>query len=1221
MRMLAVTAAVVAVASITSPAFAKTAGAMGAAAATGSTEQVKPKDDATVRSVPAVQNFGRQPTLRISGGTVVERAYLRFDLRDVDGGIASAQLRVYSHDGSPVGFDVRTSDASWSERTITWANAPAPSHDVVGSSGRLRPNAWATIDLSSAIAGNRWVSLVLTTTSRDPITLASEESDDRDPVLLVRAGRVNRPPTAVDDTALGLEATPLAIPSATLVANDSDPDGNALSVSAVAATADTNGTVSLDAGTVRYTPAAGFLGAASFAYTVSDGNGGTATATVHVTVANVPPTASGLSASTGSGLPVQVALSATDPGSPPETLTFALAGDGSHGHATIAGSTATYTPDATFSGTDSFTYTASDGNGSTSAPATVTVAVVNHAPTASGGSATTDAGQAVQVTLSATDPEAPPQVLSFAIANDATSGHATVSGSTATYTPNAGFTGTDSFTYTASDGAGGTSAPATVTVTVRSAAPTAGDVQLSADSNAPTTLQLSTLAAQLNDPDGETMTVSSVSGGADTHGDVRIVGDRVVYTPDGTFAGDATFAYTGTDGNGDSASGTVDVTVDHQPAFPLRASFYYPWFPEAWTQQGLTPFTHYTPTLGFYSSSDTATVDAHLAAMSSAHVDSAIASWWGQGAKSEDTRIPLLLSRIASTHSSLRLALYYEPEGQGDPSVAQIVSDLQYIQSRYASDPGYLRIGGRFVVFAYDGGPSDGATSCEMTERWKQANDQIGDAAFVVLKVFTGFKSCGSQPDGWHQYAPSNAESPQTPWSYAISPGFWLATDATPRLARNPSAWSQDVLDMLNSDAAFQLVTTFNEWGEGTAVESSTTWGTTYLDALAANGGGFPTAVAPGSPNPGPTLAGVVAAGRSLTVVPGSWPGTPGTFTYQFRRCDSAGGSCVDIPGATSGSYVLGPEDVGTTIRALVTDTNAAGAKSSLSEPSAIVPTDGLPSTAGTCGTQAAPPATWSHVVWIFFENHSYNQVVGSASAPYLTALANACGLATNYAGVAHPSLPNYIAATSGGTQGITDDNPPTSANHYLNVPNIYQQVQATGGTWRDFEESSPSNCPNGSSGLYAVKHDPAAYYSNIATTCANWDVPLGSLTGGNFPNALLGGLPTFSFVTPNLCNDAHDCSIASGDDWLRAWLPRLLASPDYRSGSTAVFITFDENDNSTGNIVPAVVISPSTAAGTVSSAAFNHYSLLRTSEDLLGLTPIGNAATAPSMAPAFGLR
>jgi phosphatidylinositol-3-phosphatase len=659
-----------------------------------------------------------------------------------------------------------------------------------------------------------------------------------------------------------------------------------------------------------------------------------------------------------------------------------------------------------------------------------------------------------------------------------------------------------------------------------------------------------------------------------------------------------------------------------QPTFPIRAAFYYPWFPEAWTQQGLTPFTHYTPSLGFYSSSDSATVDAHLAAMSAARVDSAIASWWGQGAKSEDTRIPLLLSRIAATGSSLRLALYYEPEGQGDPSVSQIVSDLQYIQSRYASDPGYLRIGGRFVVFAYDGGPSDGPTSCELTDRWKQANDAIGDAAFVVLKSFAGFKNCGSQPDGWHQYAPANAESSQTPWSYAISPGFWLATDATPRLARNPSTWNQNVLDMLNSDAAFQLVTTFNEWGEGTAVESSTTWGTAYLDALATNGGGFPTAVAPGSPNPGPTLAGVVRTGGSLTVVPGSWPGTPGTFTYQFRRCDSAGGSCVDIPGATSGSYVLGPEDVGATIRAFVTDTNGAGAKSSLSEPSAIVPADALPSTTGACGTQAAPPATWSHVVWIFFENHAYGQVVGSASAPYLTSVANACGLATNYAGVAHPSLPNYIAATSGGTQGITDDNPPTSANHYLNVPNIYQQVQSAGGTWRDFEESSPGNCPNGSSGLYAVKHDPAAYYSNIATTCATSDVPLGSLTGGNLANALVGGgLPSFSFVTPNLCNDMHDCSVAAGDDWLRAWLPRLLASPDYRSGSTAVFITFDENDNSAGNIVPAIVISPSTAAGTVSTAAFTHYSLLRTSEELLGLAPIGNAATAASMASAFGLR
>jgi hypothetical protein len=555
--------------------------------------------------------------------------------------------------------------------------------------------------------------------------------------------------------------------------------------------------------------------------------------------------------------------------------------------------------------------------------------------------------------------------------------------------------------------------------------------------------------------------------------------------------------------------------------------------------------------------------------------------------------------------------------------VSQIANDLTYIQNRYASDPGYLRIGGRFVVFVYDGGPGDGPSTCDMAERWKAANDAIGDAAFVVLKVFTGFKNCGSQPDAWHQYAPANAESPQAPWSFSISPGFWLATDATPRLTRNPTTWTQNVLDMMNSDAAFQLVTTFNEWGEGTAVESATDWGTAYLDALTSNGGGFGTPVAPGTPNPAPSLAGLSLVGRGLTVVPGSWPGTPGTFTVQFRRCDSAGGSCVDIPGATGDTYVPGTEDVGSTIRALVNDTNAAGSKSSLSQPSAIITTGSVPSTSGMCGTRATPPATWSHVVWIWFENHTEGQVINSSSAPYFTAVANACGLTTNYAGITHPSLPNYIAATSGSTNGITDDNPPTSAGHYLNVPNIYQQVQTAGGTWRDFEEASPGNCPNGASGLYAVKHDPAAYYSNISTQCGTWDVPMGNLTAGAFLNALTtaGGLPTFSFVTPDLCNDMHDCSATASDAWLRSWLPKLIASPDYQSGNTAVFITFDENDSTAGNIVTTIVVSPSTAAGTTSGTAFNHYSLLRTTEEMLGLSLIGNAATATSMASAFNLR
>jgi hypothetical protein len=261
--------------------------------------------------------------------------------------------------------------------------------------------------------------------------------------------------------------------------------------------------------------------------------------------------------------------------------------------------------------------------------------------------------------------------------------------------------------------------------------------------------------------------------------------------------------------------------------------------------------------------------------------------------------------------------------------------------------------------------------------------------------------------------------------------------------------------------------------------------------------------------------------------------------------------------------------------------------------------------TSGPC-TDAVAPATYDHVVWIVFENHSYSEIAGSSSAPYFNSIANQCALATSYFAVTHPSLPNYIAMTSGSTQGITDDAAPSS--HPLGVNSIFQQV---GQGWRSLEESMPSNCALTSSGLYAVKHNPAAYYTNIRTDCATLDVPLGST-----PNVSA----RFTFVTPNLCNDMHDCSIATGDAWLASFLPKVLASAEYKAGKTAVFITFDEDDSSQSNQIFTAVVAPSVRAGTRDGTRYTHYSLLRTAEEMLGVPVLGNAQTATSMRPGLGV-
>jgi phospholipase C len=286
------------------------------------------------------------------------------------------------------------------------------------------------------------------------------------------------------------------------------------------------------------------------------------------------------------------------------------------------------------------------------------------------------------------------------------------------------------------------------------------------------------------------------------------------------------------------------------------------------------------------------------------------------------------------------------------------------------------------------------------------------------------------------------------------------------------------------------------------------------------------------------------------------------------------------------------------------------------------------PATAtGPCGTMTTAPA-YSHVIVIMMENHSYNTIIGSAQAPYINSVATECGLATNYHNISHPSLPNYMAVTSGAgytklTKFDGDCNPVPGCVNKL--PGIFGQ----GETWKAYEESMPSNCDKSNSGEYAVRHDPPPYYTTLSG-CATNDVPFTQLA----TDLSAGTLPAYSFITPNLIDDMHDGTIADGDNWLKANLPTILSSSEYTDGSTVVFITWDEGEGgsyadgehcatNTTDVschVATLVISPSTKAGTKSATMFNHYSLLGTAEQLLGLPKLGNAKTAKTLTAAFHL-
>ena len=267
-------------------------------------------------------------------------------------------------------------------------------------------------------------------------------------------------------------------------------------------------------------------------------------------------------------------------------------------------------------------------------------------------------------------------------------------------------------------------------------------------------------------------------------------------------------------------------------------------------------------------------------------------------------------------------------------------------------------------------------------------------------------------------------------------------------------------------------------------------------------------------------------------------------------------------------------------------------------------------------GVAAGPLVTWArpcglplrthytHVAWIVLENVGTG-VLGSRQAPVFNALAARCGLASDDHGVTHPSLPNYLALTAGTTAGVVDGEP---SAHQLTAANIFAQLH---GRWRALEESMPRPCDRVTSGLYAARHNPAVYYTSLRAACLRNDVTLTWPLSLNAP---------FTFITPNVCNDMHSCPVAVGDAWLARAVKSVVASAPYRAGSLVLFVTFDENDGDATNQVPTLVIAPSVPRELSVATPYSHYSLLATTETLLGLARLGAARGAATMVGPFHL-
>jgi phosphatidylinositol-3-phosphatase len=261
---------------------------------------------------------------------------------------------------------------------------------------------------------------------------------------------------------------------------------------------------------------------------------------------------------------------------------------------------------------------------------------------------------------------------------------------------------------------------------------------------------------------------------------------------------------------------------------------------------------------------------------------------------------------------------------------------------------------------------------------------------------------------------------------------------------------------------------------------------------------------------------------------------------------------------------------------------------------------------AGAAG--AARAAAKSHVVVIVMENHEYGQVIGSGQAPYTNRLARRYGLATASYGVSHPSLPNYLALTGGSTFGISSD----CTDCHVSARNIADQLEAKHLSWNAFMEGLPQTCFKGAgSGRYAKKHDPFAYYDDIANNASRCS----HIVASNRMNPKR--LPSYSFLSPDLCDDTHDCDVQTGDRYLAKVVPKLLKGLGPHG---FLVVTYDEGESSggcctdaKGGRIPTIVAGPDVKRGARLSTPVDHYGTLRTIEDAFGLPPLGRAGCACS--------